>query len=122
MTHGTGIDLWWAESPDGLIWLSEVRHIKDGKWNGFEWWLKLDQESVWQERHFHNGNLHGIERTWNSSGSLHRGYPRYWLNNQRVTKRQYLRASAKDSDLPPFRQQDSRPQRKFPPAIQAHLS
>ena len=122
MEHGTGIDLWWCEGFEGgPPYLSEARYIKDGKWHGFEWWLKADQKSVWQERRFRADQLHGIERRWNWRGRLGRGYPRYWLNDVRVTKRQYLRACAKDPSLPPSREADNRPQRKFPPGVIARL-
>lgn len=119
MRHGTGVDLWrncknWG---NGLPFLSEARYIKDGKWHGFEWWLNEDQKSVWQERHFQFNHLHGIERDWNSKGKLKRGFPRYWVNGVRVTKRKYLRARADDKTLPPFRQSENRPQRRFPPEI-----
>jgi hypothetical protein len=119
MKYGTGVDLWrqgtnWG---NGLPYLSEARYIKDGTWHGFEWWLNEDQRSVWQERHFWFNQLHGIERDWNSDGHLSRGYPRYWINNLRVTKRQYLRACSKDPTLPPFQESDNRPDRKFPPEI-----
>jgi hypothetical protein len=120
MRHGTGIDLWWGDEC-GSRYLSEVRYLKDGKWHGFEWWLNDDQKSVWQECHFQNSQMHGIERSWNHLGRLHRGYPRYWVNDVRMTKRQYVRACDKDPTLPPFRETDNRPQRKFPPEIIAVL-
>lgn len=119
MKHGTGVDLWRARKNwgHGLPYLSEARYIKDGKWHGFEWWINEDQRSVWQERHFQFNQLHGVERSWNAEGRLKRGFPKYWLNGMRVTKRQYLRACAKDATLPPFRESDNRPKRRFPPEI-----
>jgi hypothetical protein len=118
MKHGTGIDLWWCESFEtGLPYLSEARYLKDGKWHGFEWWLNEDQKSVGHERHFWNNQMHGIERTWSWHGRLRRGYPRYWVHDVRVTKRQYLRACVQDPTLPSFRETDNRPQRKFPPEV-----
>jgi hypothetical protein len=121
MKHGAGIDLWWnLRFEDGSPYLSEARYVVDGKWHGFEWWLN-DRKSPWQERHFWNDHLHGIERSWNQEGSLRRGYPKYWVNGARMTKRQYLRARAKDPTLPPFRDADNRPQRRFPPAVAGRL-
>ena len=116
MKHGTGVDLWRARSGwgHGAPYLSEARYIQDGKWHGFEWWLNEDQRSVWQERHFQFDQLHGIERQWNSTGELKRGFPRYWLHGARATKRQYVRACASDETLPPFRLSDNRPRRRFP--------
>jgi hypothetical protein len=121
MKHGTGVDLWWQQLGKEVPHLAEARYVTDGKWRGFEWWLREDQKSVWLERHFWNNRIHGIERDWNWSGRLRRGYPRYWVNNERTTKRQYLRACAKDPTLPSFREQDNRPQRKFPAEVAAHL-
>ena len=119
MNHGTGIDLWWLEH-DGVVYLSEARYVKDGKWHGFEWWLHEDR-SVFHQRHFWNDEVHGIERQWNPGGRLRRGYPRYWVHNRRVTKRQYQRECAKDPALPPLREKDNRPQRRFPPEVAVHL-
>jgi hypothetical protein len=122
MKHGTGIDLWWGDNPeDGVPRLYEARYLKDGKWHGFEWWLNHEhQESLWQECHYWNDQRHGIERSWNSGDRLRRGYPRYWVHDQRVTKRQYLGAGAKDPTLPSFREKDNRPQRRFPPEVAVH--
>jgi hypothetical protein len=118
MEHGTGIDLWRHGSFESKGYhLSEARYLKDGKWHGFEWWLNEDQETIHRENHFWEDLQHGIQREWNSTGRLRRGYPRYWVNNQRVSKRQYLRAQAKDRNLPPFREADDLPQRNFPPEI-----
>jgi hypothetical protein len=116
--NGTGVDLWWNEiSKSGPAYLSEARHLKSGKRHGFEWWLNENQRSVWQECHFWEDQAHGIEREWNIHGRLKRGHPRYWVRNNRVTKRQYLRESSKDPTLPRFRAIDNQPQRKFPPYV-----
>jgi hypothetical protein len=122
MRRGTGIDLWWCESfENGLPYLAEARYLKGGTRHGFEWWLNEDRKSAWRESHFRNGQMHGIERSWNCQGRLHRGYPRYWVNDVRMTKRQYLRACAKDPTLPSFRKTDNRPQRRFPAEVIANL-
>ena len=121
MKHGSGIDLWWSQCEKGLRRLAEARYVRDGKWHGFEWWLNEDQRSVWEERHFWNNKMHGIERSWNPQGCLRRGYPKYWVEDGRTTKRRYIRACARNPALPPFREQDNRPQRRFPPEIRAHL-
>jgi len=123
MKRGTGIDLWRCERSGrkGSYYLSEARYLKDGKWHGFEWWLKESRKSLWQERHFREDELHGNERRWNWNGRLDRGYPRYWVSGKRVAKRQYLRECARDPALPTFREKDNRPQRKFPPEVAAQL-
>src|SRR5262249_4259929 len=117
------VDLWYCEhAENGFPHLSEARYVKDGKWHGFEWWLNEDQKSVWQERHFWNDQMHGIERSWNHKGQLHRGYPRYWINDRRVTKRQYLREADRNPTLPHFCEADNRPQRRLPREIMGHRS
>jgi len=119
MKHGTGLDLWHAKYDwgKGRVYLSEARYVKEGKWHGFEWWLDENQKSVHSEHHFWENLQHGIERRWNSQHRLRRGFPRYWVNNKQVTKREYLRACASDPNLPPFRESDNRPRRTFPPEV-----
>jgi hypothetical protein len=120
LDHGTGIDLWWQEESDGSQYLAEVHYMQDGADHGFEWWLN-DEGSLWWERHWWHRGQHGIERQWNAKGRLCRGYPRYWANDERVTKRQYLKAAARDSSLPPFRFEEHEPYRSFPPGVAEHL-
>jgi hypothetical protein len=119
MKHGTGVDLWRCKKNWGnkRVFLAEARFLKDGKWHGFEWWLNEDQKSVHDEQHFWENLQHGVQRSWNSNGRLRRGYPRYWVKGKQVTKREYLRACAKDPNLPTFRESDNRPLRKFPPEV-----
>ena len=74
--HGTGYDIWRYEREDGTIGISEIFSIQNSVLHGFEWWLRDDQQSVWHERHWHQGKVHGIERMWNRAGGLKRGYPR----------------------------------------------
>jgi hypothetical protein len=121
LERGTGIDLWWEERSDGSVYLAEVHFMRDGRPHGFEWWLGVDQRSVWIERHWAHGTLHGIEREWDAETRLCRGYPRYWVHGERVTKRQYLKAAAQDSSLPPFRPEENEPRRSFPPEVVDHL-
>ena len=77
-------------------------------------WLNEDQRSVWIERHWIRGNLHGIERKWNEQHRLRRGWPRYFVGGERVNKRQYLRAAKQDPALPRFDKRDHLPERRFP--------
>ncbi|MDB5172128.1 MAG: hypothetical protein JWN51_901 [Phycisphaerales bacterium] len=122
MIRGTGIDLWRQRRDDGKVYLCEVLHLKNGRHHGFEWWLEEDQKGVYIERHWRDGGLHGIEREWNNKGRLRRGYPKYHVGGERVTKRQYLKAAAADPTLPPFRSQDNKPASTFPPGIARHLA
>ncbi|HZL18641.1 MAG TPA: hypothetical protein VFG23_12940 [Polyangia bacterium] len=73
------------------------------------------------ETHFIDGKLHGIERSWGVSGKLDRGYPRYWVNDSRVTKRQYVVAAREDRSLPPFHERDNRTKRSLPARVRAEI-
>ncbi len=121
LERGTGIDLWRQDWSDRTVTLAEVHYMKDGRPHGYEWWIDYDQKGVHSEQHWQEGRLHGIERQWNHEGKLTRGYPKYWVRNEQVDKRKYLRAAAKDPTLPPFRSQDNSPPREFPPEIKVHL-
>ncbi|MDI1451487.1 hypothetical protein [Polyangium sp. 6x1] len=121
MVRGTGIDFWWQLRGDGARYLSEVRYLRDGHREGFEWWLEDDERRVYEESHFRKGLLHGIERQWNRNGKLRRGYPKYWVNGKQVSKRAYLAACKRDPTLPPFRESDNAPERQFPPEIVKEL-
>lgn len=120
-THGTGYDIWRWEREDGSTYISEVFRVQDGSLDGFEWWLNEDQRSVWHERHWQQGSFHGIERMWNIQKRLKRGYPKYWVNNQSVRKRDYLKAAEKDKSLPKYRKSENQPRRKFPAEIEKIL-
>ena len=94
MRSGTGVDLWWQQTWTNprRRYLAEVHFQVRGRPHGYEWWLNDDQVSVHQERHWWNGELHGIEREWNAKGQLRRGFPRFYVHGARVTRRVYTRA------------------------------
>ena len=121
LDRGTGIDLWRQDWDGGLVTLAEVHYMKDGLPHGYEWWLEYDQKGVHTERHWREGNLHGIERQWNAEGKLSRGYPKYWIRNHQVDKQKYIRATVSDLTLPRFRPEDNLPTREFPPEVKNHL-
>lgn len=120
MEHGAGIDLWWQSWPDGTAELSEARWYCDGLRHGFEWQF-FERGGLSDERHWREGVLHGIEREWNFKGGLRRGFPRYWVSGERVTKPQYVRAASRDASLPAFRTEDNKARRAFPPEVARHL-
>ncbi len=120
--HGTGFDIWCLEKEDGSVYVSEVFTVKDGSLDGYEWWLNVDQRSVWHERHWHQGSVHGIERLWNSQARLKRGYPKYWINGKAVKKGTYLKAAEKDRSLPKFREKENQNRRRFPVEIEKQLA
>jgi hypothetical protein len=122
MEHGTGTDLWW-EVWDGAVNLAEAYQMLEGLRHGFEWWFwPGDRGRLSTEKHWHNGLQHGIERDWNYKGRLARGYPRYWIQDERVTKWQYVRGAVKDPTLPAFRTEDNTSSRDFPPEVQESLA
>jgi hypothetical protein len=104
---------------EGLPYLAEARYLNGGEYHVFEWWLNPDG-SVWTDGTSGTTGRHGIERSWNQSGRLRRGYPKYWVKGVRATKRQYLRPCANDPTLPRFRERDSRLQRELPAEIKVH--
>jgi len=120
MVHGTGYDVWRNQIADGPVYASEIHSMRDGLMHGFEWWLNEDHRSVYEEKHWHEGKLHGVERFWVGK-KLRRSYPKYWVQDKAVTKRQYVRAAQKDPTLPPFRVKDNSPTREFPPEIRRLL-
>jgi hypothetical protein len=120
MIHGTGWDLWWQDWPERPAELTEARAYRNGARHGFEWWLTDGRPR--EETHFSDGRKHGIERRWNAKGRLARGYPKYWIHDEQVTKRRYLRAAAKDPTLPPFDPRDNLPDREFPSPVREALA
>jgi len=88
---------------------------------GYTWWINEDQTSVSVERHYVQGDPHGIEREWNEHGRLRRGFPRYFVKGNRIDKRQYLIAAVADPSLPRFRSEENSPERVFPEDICKHL-
>jgi len=122
LIRGTGLDVWRQQRPDGTVYISEIHSYRDGCPDGFTWWFWEGEASVWSEEHFQSGLPHGIERRWNTTGRLCRGYPKYYVQGKQVTKRAYLRAAEADPTLPSFRAEDNCPVRVFPPALRKKLS
>jgi len=121
MVHGTGIDLWRQHRGDGSVYLSEARYVVKGIVHGFDWWINEDQTTVHIERCFNDQGLHGIWREWNDRGRLRRGFPQYYINNEKVSKRKYMKACEIYPTLPRFCVEDNEPARVFPPEIARSL-
>ncbi|MBX3063782.1 MAG: hypothetical protein KF726_12450 [Anaerolineae bacterium] len=121
MVHGTGLDVWRGGDEDGNIYITEIHPMVDGELHGYQWWFKHDQ-ILNEENPYRKGLLHGIQRHWNLQDRLRRGYPKYWINGEQVTKRQYLRAARTDKTLPPFDPADNQPTRRFPAKIRRLLN
>lgn len=122
LTHGTGFDLWRQENEDKTIFLSEVHCLQDGVPHGYEWHFASSKQDLWHERHWSMGKIHGIERMWNSKGRLHRGYPKFYILDQAVSKQKYLKLGLADEALPTYREDDNLPHRSFPEEIQKFMS
>lgn len=116
LDHGTGFDIWRDKREDGEVVITEIHSLHHGELHGFQWWFEYDQTLCW-ERHFRENQLHGIEREWNDHGRLRRDTPRYWIKDEKVNKRRYLRAARGDDTLPPFRPEDQQRDRVFPPEL-----
>lgn len=122
MVRGTGLDLWWQwRTSDNSPYLAEALFCKDGLHDGFEWWINEDQQSVYIERHWQAGDLHGVHREWSTGKSLDRGYPKFLVHDNQVSKRAYIKASKSDPTLPPFQLEDDKPRRDFPSEVARHL-
>ncbi len=108
--RGTGLDAWFGD----LRTLTESYTFRRGKLHGYKrWWTNA--RCVWLEEHYVDGVPHGIHREWNwSSGRLRRGFPKYFVHGEQVTRRRYLRVAKADPTLPPVRARDDRPTRMKP--------
>lgn len=116
LVRSTGLDLWCG---DGGALSEEHYWPKDGELGYRRGW-NCDDRTSWQEYFFVLGKgYHGIWREWNGRGRLRRGFPRYYVADRRVTKRQYLRACLGDPSLPPYRAEDNEPVRDLPGAYLA---
>jgi hypothetical protein len=115
MINGTGLDVWRGDG--GVV--GEIWEYVDGHFDGYNWWLNDDQESVWIERHFKKGYKHGITREWDIEHPqrLAKGFPQFWLEGKKVSKKVYLAAANEDPSLPRYRKEDDKPERRFPPHV-----
>jgi hypothetical protein len=118
LNHGTGLDIWRQEEEGNKVFISEIHSLQDGMPNGYEWWFASSKHDLMQERHWQMGKLHGIERIWNSKGKLRRGYPKFFIADQVVTKRKYAKMALIDQTLPLFQEKENLPNRKLPSEIQ----
>ena len=117
IVHGTGFDIWRQEDEDNTIFISEFHSLQNGVPNGYEWWFASARKDPWYERHWCMGKLHGIERVWNDKGRLRRGYPKFYVADQVVSKQKYIKIALKDKTLPAFREEDNSAFRKLPSEV-----
>jgi hypothetical protein len=112
LVNGRGLDLWCDTCTETLAeehyWPREGERGYSRAWND-------DEKTVWQEYFYAlSKGYHGIWREWNARGRLRRSFPRYYVNDRKVTKRQYLRACETDHTLLPYRAEDDDPHRELP--------
>ncbi len=118
LKHGTGLDIWRQEDESNTVFISEIHSLQDGMPNGYEWWFASSKQDLVLERHWQMGKLHGIERIWNSKGKLRRSYPKFFIEDQNVSKQKYIKMALLDRTLPVFQEKDNVPDRKLPSEIQ----
>lgn len=112
LVHGTGLDL-WCNTQRGT--LAEEHYLPGEGQLGYMRQWNADEQTVWQEYFYVLGKgYHGVWREWNAHGRLRRGFPRFYVRDRKVTKRQYLKACESDPTLPPYRAEDDAPQRRLP--------
>lgn len=104
----------YMSAGEGDPVLSIERHWVDGKRSGVERWWAGDNLHITDEMYFRDDGPHGIWRSWTARGTQRRGYPRYFINGQKLSKQAYLRRAARDETLPPFRPEDNAPIRPMP--------
>lgn len=121
MRHGTGLDLWRAQRPDGTVYLAEVRFLVTGERHGYEWVVAEDQVSVHRESRYAAGTEHGIFREWDEDGRLTGGQPSFYLLGRAVPAEEYAAARLVDADLPAYADVEDLPAREFPTSVQPYL-
>lgn len=121
MTHGTGLDVWRCRRADGSAGVTEIHSMKHGNMQGYEWWFDCEDGRLCSEAHWHAGVRHGIERNWIKDQRSKFGKPIFWINAEKVTRREYLKASETDKTLPLYRNEDDLPARIFPRRVQKLL-
>jgi hypothetical protein len=115
--HGRGLDIWanWSNRGRNRSEPGEVHSWRDGHLHGYVWWGP--PRALSSEEHFVRSKLHGITRRWDSDGALERGYPQFYVDDVKVTRRAYAAAQAADPRLPAYRAEDDRNVRAMPAAV-----
>jgi hypothetical protein len=112
---GRGTDLWMSCGQ-----ISEVRELLDGAPHGLLRWGDPTRPS--EEGYFVRGQRHGIFREWESDGRLRKGFPRYYLDDARVSRRVYEAARVEDPSLRPYVAREDVNRRAMPEAVREALA
>lgn len=110
LRNGVGMDLWCGENGT----LAEELYWPDDGELGYQRFWNEDGKTIYFEKSWTNGGSHGIHRRWNDKGKLCRGFPKFFIKNEQVTKKQYLRGCESDPLLPEYRPEQDRPSRTLP--------
>ncbi len=112
MRHGVGLDL-WCDTETGT--LAEEWYWPAVGQRGYSRHWNEDERTVYEEYFFVGSKgYHGVWREWNRAGRLRRGFPRFYVNDVRVTRRQYVEACRHDPRLVSYKEQDDDPHRPLP--------
>lgn len=117
---GRGTDIWMGCGGGCEVSeVSEVRDILDSRLHGWVRWGDPARPS--EEEHYRHGERHGIFRTW-SDDKLCDGFPRFYLDDKQVSRRDYEIARARDASLPPYDERDDSNRRPVPPVVHQALA
>ena len=105
---GTGVDYFVHDNGE----LSESHPCLRGELHGVQQWC-AGPNAVYEETHFQRSKQHGPRRYWRN-GVLEPGYPEFFVNDRKVSKAAYVKASARDRTLPQYRVEDDFPARELP--------
>ena len=106
--HGTGLDVWGEDE------IGELRELVGGERHGVERWGHPRYPS--EESYFLGGKLAGIVRHF-TGPALEDGYPKFYLDDEEVSRARYLRARRRRPELVPYRPEDDRRERPLLPAL-----
>jgi hypothetical protein len=109
--EGRGFDVWMGGCNEGI---SEMRQLANGAPHGLTRWG--DPSRPWEEEYFSAGRRHGIFRRWDDD-VLEGGYPKFFVNDKRVSREEYELARQTDAELPAYREQDDSNARELPAAV-----
>ena len=104
---GTGLDLWVQY---GVV--VESRELRKSVRHGFERWGH--PRLPYEERHFLLGRQTGIARRW-IGAELEDGFPKYFLEDEEISRKRYLRVCEKMRGLPPACSKDDKRERPLLP-------
>jgi hypothetical protein len=112
--RGRGTDIWM-----GCGVVSEIREMEHGTLHGTVRWGSARRP--WCEERFFGGLRHGIFREW-EDGALRRGFPRFYVKDERVARSVYLAAQKRDGSLPRYDERDDANERPMPVVVREALA